>query len=258
MTALFVVWSLAGLAGWQMLLRGLPPWRTPEDPSLRFGTGDVFVCGLLAFLFISSIASAPAGGTLEISMEVIFNSAVLVLGVVGLLVTVLVARGRRPVTMFGFNAASPGRVLLFGLLCLLATYPIVSLLASMVTSGGATTTDEDAMVGFLRSAASWRDRGVAIGFAVVVAPFTEEVIFRGYLYGVIRQYAGRFAAAVTSAILFATVHHNIPAIPALFVLGIGFALAYERTGSLLAPMLMHVLFNTATVVAILFAPDLLQ
>jgi Predicted metal-dependent membrane protease len=240
-----------------MLLRGLPTWRVPEDRSLRFGIADCLTCGFLAFLFISSIATVPAEAP-KITTDMVLNSAVLMLGVVGTILVILVARGRRPATMFGFNTMRSGRVLWLGFLCLLATYPLVCLLASVVTSGGATTTDEDAMVGFLRSTLSWKDRAAAIGFAVVVAPFTEEVIFRGYLYGVIRQYAGRFAAAVTSAILFATVHHNIPGIPALFVLGIGFALAYERTGSLLAPMLMHVMFNATTVVAIFFAPELAQ
>jgi len=36
----------------------------------------------------------------------------------------------------------------------------------------------------------------------------------------------------------------------LFVLALGFVGAYERTGSLLVPMLMHALFNAISLVAL--------
>jgi membrane protease YdiL (CAAX protease family) len=111
------------------------------------------------------------------------------------------------------------------------------------------------MVQFLLGKTTVAERAWAIGLAVVVAPVTEELIFRGYLYGVIKKYGGRLAGMLTSAVLFAAMHNNVPAILPLVVLAIGFTLAYELTGSLWTSITMHALFNLAPVVIILYFPE---
>ena len=85
--------------------------------------------------------------------------------------------------------------------------------------------------------------------AVVVAPVTEEVIFRGYLYPVARRFAGRWPGIVFSALIFAMVHHSAIALLPLCFLAILLALSYEWTGSIWAPLSIHFLFNGATVAA---------
>ncbi len=79
--------------------------------------------------------------------------------------------------------------------------------------------------------------------AVVVAPAAEETIFRGYIYGVLKRYAGAIPAALISAGLFAAMHLSLSSLPALFVLALCLTLAYEATGSLLVNIFMHALFN---------------
>jgi membrane protease YdiL (CAAX protease family) len=82
--------------------------------------------------------------------------------------------------------------------------------------------------------------------AVVVAPLVEELIFRGFIYGVLKRFTdGIFAALATSA-LFAVAHFHLGSALPLMVLALGFTAAYERTGSLLVPMVMHAVFNTIT------------
>jgi len=87
--------------------------------------------------------------------------------------------------------------------------------------------------------------------AVVVAPVTEELAFRGYLYGVIKRYLGAIPALVLSGILFALIHLNLPSFFPLLVLASVFALAYELSGSLLVPMTMHALFNAFSLILVL-------
>jgi membrane protease YdiL (CAAX protease family) len=88
--------------------------------------------------------------------------------------------------------------------------------------------------------------------AVIVAPVAEEVIFRGYLYPVVKKYAGTTVALLLTAVLFAVLHGHVPSIPALTMLAVCLGLAYEKSGSLLVPMIMHAVFNAVSVAGILF------
>jgi membrane protease YdiL (CAAX protease family) len=84
-------------------------------------------------------------------------------------------------------------------------------------------------------------------FAVIVAPIFEEFIFRGFAYPALKQRFGTCPALALVSIVFAFSHVNVPSIVPLFVLAIGLGLAYEWTGSLLAPITMHALFNAIMV-----------
>ncbi|HEX2267153.1 MAG TPA: CPBP family intramembrane glutamic endopeptidase, partial [Actinomycetota bacterium] len=90
-------------------------------------------------------------------------------------------------------------------------------------------------------------RGAALAFmapvVVVVAPIGEEIFFRGFLHKALRRRLPMWGAAVLSSILFGLVHVHPLLIPALFVVGLGLALLYERQQSLLAPVVAHATFN---------------
>jgi membrane protease YdiL (CAAX protease family) len=81
----------------------------------------------------------------------------------------------------------------------------------------------------------------------VLAPVVEEIVFRGFLYGLLRAHLPIWAAATISAALFAAAH-GIPILfPALFYLGLVLALVVERTRSLYCSMILHGLQNTVVV-----------
>ncbi len=100
-----------------------------------------------------------------------------------------------------------------------------------------------------------QDKLLLILTAVVIAPIAEELIFRGYIFGVLRRYAGRWWAMLISASVFAAIHAHIPSLAGLFVLAVALTLVYEGAGSLWAPILMHALFNGLTVILTLAWPD---
>jgi membrane protease YdiL (CAAX protease family) len=90
-------------------------------------------------------------------------------------------------------------------------------------------------------------KDIILFFAVgaVIAPVAEEVFFRGVLYGFFRRW-GVLVALVISTVLFVMVHPIGSGIPwPQIVGGILFAAAYETTGSLTAPMVIHILGNLA-------------
>lgn len=83
--------------------------------------------------------------------------------------------------------------------------------------------------------------------AVIVAPVSEEILFRGYLYPASKRFIGRVPAVLFSALIFAAIHHNAMALLPLCFLALLLAIAYEVSGSIWAPIGIHFLFNAVTV-----------
>lgn len=85
---------------------------------------------------------------------------------------------------------------------------------------------------------------VLSGLLVVgVAPFAEELLFRGFLY---RSLRNRFSVAASSAIIggiFGAIHYGgtetVDLLPVLAVLGATFCVAYERSRTLYSPIALH-------------------
>ena len=79
----------------------------------------------------------------------------------------------------------------------------------------------------------------------VLSPITEEIAFRGVLYGFIRRW-GMLAAVVGSTILFVLAHSIQGAFPLTQIVGgLVFAVAYERERNLIVPIVIHILGNLA-------------
>jgi len=92
-----------------------------------------------------------------------------------------------------------------------------------------------------------------IALAVVAAPLFEEYIFRGLVFGGLRRSIGFVGAALGNAAIFAIVHPPISFAP-VFCLAVIAAAAYEKTGTLLAPVLTHALYNGVIVGAAFLVP----
>ena len=86
--------------------------------------------------------------------------------------------------------------------------------------------------------------------AVLISPVAEEVFFRGMLQTVIRRYVDLpWLAIAFAAIAFGAMHTAQPQyVVPLTVLGLALGYVYERTGSLIAPVVIHVLFNSRTMI----------
>lgn len=78
----------------------------------------------------------------------------------------------------------------------------------------------------------------------VVAPFVEEVFFRGFVFSGLRQQLGWKQAALASAGLFALAHFIPTSLLPILILGLIFAFLYQLSGSIWPAVLMHMLTNT--------------
>jgi membrane protease YdiL (CAAX protease family) len=87
---------------------------------------------------------------------------------------------------------------------------------------------------------------VQILLIVFAAPIGEEVCFRGMLFGGLRERLPRLAAALISALIFGGLHATtgLSAVPVLIAFGFILALLYEKTGSVIPGILLHMLNNS--------------
>ena len=78
--------------------------------------------------------------------------------------------------------------------------------------------------------------------ACVLGPLCEELLFRGLIARRLARY-GQRPAALVSALLFALYHANLSQFFYALALGLLLAYAYFYTGSFVAPVVLHMLFN---------------
>jgi membrane protease YdiL (CAAX protease family) len=88
------------------------------------------------------------------------------------------------------------------------------------------------------------------GFGTLVAPFCEELFFRGLLFPIVLRRLGMFIAVLVTAGLFAFIHaaqlaHAWAAMTMLFVVGVVLTIVRARAHSLAASVLVHTGYNLA-------------
>ena len=86
--------------------------------------------------------------------------------------------------------------------------------------------------------------------ASIAAPLFEEVMFRGFLLPSLTRYQSPWSAIALSSLLFAIAHLNVSEVLPLATLGMVLGFIYVRSQNLLAPMLLHCLWNSGTLVSL--------
>lgn len=96
--------------------------------------------------------------------------------------------------------------------------------------------------------------GIALGIffstAAIAAPFFEEILFRGFLLPSLTRYLPVWGSILISSLLFAIAHLSLSEILPLTALGIVLGVVYTRSRNLLAPMLLHSLWNSGTLLSL--------
>lgn len=83
---------------------------------------------------------------------------------------------------------------------------------------------------------------MTILYLVVIAPISEEIVFRGLVLRTLSSYSKK-NAIIISALLFALMHKNIPQAVGAFAIGIIFAAVDTKANSIVPSIIMHSLNN---------------
>jgi membrane protease YdiL (CAAX protease family) len=162
----------------------------------------------------------------------------------GLLIRFRLDRGPRPLGSRPLAAAGLG-------LAGLGTCLVSLLLAQALKLLGLPVQEQEWVLELLRDRQSFLR---LVPWLVLIVPLSEEVFFRGYMFRWLSERAGDPTGFGVSSLAFALVHFNPVGIPVYFSVGLIFAWIYKRTGSLLAPAVAHVVYNTIVLGVALQAP----
>jgi len=232
-----------------------PHWDV-YDLGLMFFPSIMFLMG--PFLLVAAAGAEPGDAVDDEGPGygvLFFNLGLYVFVVMMVYAIVEWIRMRSIKEVFGLNRVGLPQVIIYtivgGVLSVLVCVWLVGMLSENWISGMFEELQEQAPVRSLQEAESRTFLALATFAAVIAAPIAEEFLFRGYMYGAIKNATGRIFAAVVIGLLFAVVHGNLPAFLPLFVFSLILCLSYEISGSLWVPLGLHAFFNATNIVLIL-------
>lgn len=115
-----------------------------------------------------------------------------------------------------------------------------------------------AFASVINSVSNWREALLLIVIGSVIAPISEEIYFRGFLYTALKGKTGKTAAIIISASFFGLLHFDLLRFIPITLGGIWLTYIYEKTGSLLTSMLAHSVWNSIMTALILVGTLLMQ
>ena len=212
-------------------------------------TGVGRVVGWLAL--VGSLATIAYAGRLtagkpDRDLLYQYSSAVGSLIQYGLLLglLLLVSRGLDKRELFALRAPSSVRgALKLGLGALVSIYVVAAALNPFLHAGeeqGLTPErwEPDRLGAYLANAA----------VIVIVAPFVEELLYRGAGVTLLSRY-GKVVAVLGASIAFGLAHGLVEGLPVLAFFGVALAVLRMRTNSVVPGMVLHALFNGVALVA---------
>lgn len=224
---------------------------------------DAMLAVLLALLMVQGLFGDPkdaartevAGSAVGDQLSVLFGQLVFSLFLIAALISYLrFIRGFNVAELFGLRNLSRGRVLTIALTAIVPTMVLIVLvnlgMSELLKNVWPDASPQD-MVKTFQTTGNIEVRILMAVAAVVAAPLSEELLFRGFLYGVCKRYTDAHFAAIINGLLFAVVHMHLASFAPLFVLALVLVAVYEITGSLAVPMAIHAMFNGFMMIAML-------
>ena len=154
-------------------------------------------------------------------------------------VVFILARRRVPWKTLGFRAFDKNKLAL-GCGLLVIAYLFILVHNIILALSGVTTQGETIFQAF----GSLNSPIWLILVGVVLAPFVEEMFFRGFLFAGFRQRFGWNKAALLSSTFFALAHLQPVALIPTFILGYLLAYIFHKSNSLWPGIILHFLVNS--------------
>jgi uncharacterized protein len=222
-----------------------PPAEPPgEDVGRRLTASKGFIglgVGIVGVIVASGIVAIPfalAGSDLDSGGFIIVGTIVQDLMMIAAAYFVTADLGRPTGRTFGlrpFRSSALGWIFaaLVAYLVLTSVYTVLVDPPSEQLPSGLEDADQDVLLALAT--------GVLL---ILVAPFAEELFFRGFLYQAFRNSFGVLPGALLSALIFGAIHFEFFKLVQLAILGVILALLFEKTKSLWPPIILHAVNNS--------------
>ena len=261
LTVLFLALGVGLLVSWQVqhpLLSSLNhcPIRRNRLP-LFFPFLQLFVWLAVAGLLNEILKKFPYFQP-ESTMRFAQNTALTTVEIAMAAFFVLAARLAfvRGLKGFGLQFRTAGRDLFWATVNLIAAYPAIFLLLWLTIYVGQQFAGPGFELQKHQTLVELSQNGpvgmkIFLAFSVLmIVPTFEELLFRGLLQSTLTAYLVKpwLAIGITS-LLFALLHYGTHFL-GIFALSCCLGYAYEKSGSLLRPIFIHILFNSTSVLAV--------
>ena len=95
-------------------------------------------------------------------------------------------------------------------------------------------------------------------FVSIGGPIVEEIFFRGFLYSAMKKVMNMKLAIFISAALFSLLHTNVIGFLPILCLGALLAYVYEKTGSLISSITIHIIHNSIVLFLIFLIKEIIR
>ena len=237
----------------------------------------VVVMGIILFFYANQVLAYFDSST-ELNKQVVENSEnkdpssiglvdILFSNIIFLIVGAVIfalasfSRGRKPKHVFGLRKRSQKYIIIITMAGMFVAYISVfigSIISNFLLSTGEPKKED--LQEIVQTLMTNDDISLKIAIAlsaIIFAPLIEEVIFRGYLYPVIKRFSHPIFSCVITSLLFAVIHSNLEGLMPLFLLAIVLTIFYEISKSIWVPILMHACFNGVNTISILILTNAL-
>ena len=243
--------------------------KTCDITAPSWEIGEIFKIIILAFFFsyIFFILMGFFLGLMETAMKtefaffknenfkMIFDTIILDLIVLSVILGFLWNIHRKKLASLGFAKENMAKNIFYGVSGYVAVVPliiIIGILAYIALNFLKLKPPPQPIVGLFLAEKSAGLIFVSTLIAAIFGPIIEEIFFRGVMYNAVKRKLGIFWVILITSILFSFLHVHaleyflVGFIP-IMILGIVLAYLYEKTGSLIPSITLHILNNVGSV-----------
>jgi uncharacterized protein len=228
---------LLTIVPWIVLALVLSSFNTQSTPNVTLSPQADLVGAIVAFIF-----SLLIEGAFLIAPFTFANRAL----------QAIRPRGRLALRSLGFRGFSPGQALFWIIVFILAILGVNNLYQYIITVLHLNIQTNDQVLLQQSKGAPLTTYSILLA-AVVIAPFCEEVFFRGFVFPGLRRDMPVGWAIIISSLLFAVTHADPGSFAVLFIIGLALAFLRWRTKSIWPGMLLHMLNNGIAALVIILA-----
>jgi membrane protease YdiL (CAAX protease family) len=218
-----------GRAGWR-------PWTAWA--AIAAGFGATIIGGMIVAIVAASMGASIEDPSPGVNIGLTCFQDICLIGAALIFATMA---GRPTGGDFGLRRTALGRAIGLLLAVWVGFYAVSAIwVAALSLNERQTLPDELGVSG------STLNLVLVVVLITVVAPLGEELFFRGYFFGALRNWKGFLPAAIVTGAVFGAIHigssplgFTVP----LAVFGFGLCLLYERTGSLYPCIALHAANN---------------
>jgi uncharacterized protein len=222
---------------WIVLALTLSSFNTQSTPNARLSPQADLVGAIVAFIFSVLIEGAFLIAPLAFAHRA-FQA--------------IRPHGRLVLRALGFRSFSPGQALFWIIVFILVILGVNNLYQYVITVLHLNIQTNDQVL-LQQSKVAPLTTYATLLAAVVIAPFCEEVFFRGFVFPGLRRDMSVGWAIIISSLLFAITHADPGSFAVLFVIGLALAFLRWRTKSIWPGMLLHMLNNAIAAIVIILA-----